>query len=282
VDLFFDREEDVYGALGMQYIPPELREDVGEIEAAIQGKLPRLVELSDLKGDLHIHSTWSDGRSSIEEQAEAAQALGFEYIAICDHSPSMGIAGGLSPEELDRKIEAISAINDEMKGITVLVGAEVDIKADGELDYDDDLLAKCDVVVASIHMAQQQKQRTITGRMITAIENRHVDIIAHPTGRIIGQRDPYEIDMAAVLEAAAKSGTAMEINAYPSRLDLNDIWSRMAKDLGVRLAINTDAHDVEQMKVMRYGINVARRAWLEKKDILNAMSLQELRNVLDK
>jgi len=282
VDLFFDREEDVYGALGMQYIPPELREDVGEIEAAMQGKLPRLVELSDLKGDLHIHSTWSDGRSSIEEQAEAAQALGFEYIAICDHSPSMGIAGGLSPEDLDRKIEAISAINDEMKGITVLVGAEVDIKADGELDYDDDLLAKCDVVVASIHMAQQQKQRTITGRMITAIENKHVDIIAHPTGRIIGQRDPYEIDMAAVLEAAAKSGTAMEINAYPSRLDLNDIWSRMAKDLGVRLAINTDAHDVEQMKVMRYGINVARRAWLEKKDVLNAMSLQELRNVLDK
>ena len=194
----------------------------------------------------------------------------------------MGIAGGLSPEELDRKIEAISAINDEMKGINVLVGAEVDIKADGELDYDDDLLAKCDVVVASIHMAQQQKQRTITGRMITAIENKHVDIIAHPTGRIIGQRDPYEIDMAAVLEAAAKSGTAMEINAYPSRLDLNDIWSRMAKDLGVRLAINTDAHDVEQMKVMRYGINVARRAWLEKKDVLNAMSLQELRKVLDK
>jgi len=282
VDLFFDREEDVYGALGMQYIPPELREDVGEIEAAMQGKLPRLVELPDLKGDLHIHSTWSDGRSSIEEQAKAAQALGFEYIAICDHSPSMGIAGGLSPEELDRKIEAISAINDEMKGIAVLVGAEVDIKADGELDYDDDLLAKCDVVVASIHTAQQQKQRTITGRMITAIENKNVDIIAHPTGRIIGQRDPYEIDMAAVLEAAAKSGTAMEINAYPSRLDLNDIWSRMAKDLGVRLAINTDAHDVEQMKVMRYGINVARRAWLEKKDVLNAMSLQELKKVLDK
>jgi DNA polymerase (family X) len=282
VDLFFDREEDVYGALGMQYIPPELREDVGEIEAAMQGKLPRLVELPDLKGDLHIHSTWSDGRSSIEDQAKAAQALGFEYIAICDHSPSMGIAGGLSPEEMDRKIEAISAINDEMKGITVLVGSEVDIKADGELDYDDDLLAKCDVVVASIHMAQQQKQRTITGRMITAIENKHVDIIAHPTGRIIGQRDPYEIDMAAVLEAAAKSGTAMEINAYPSRLDLNDIWSRMAKDLGVRLAINTDAHDVEQMKVIRYGINVARRAWLEKKDVLNVMSLQELRKVLDK
>jgi DNA polymerase (family X) len=282
VDLFFDREEDVYGSLGMQYIPPELREDTGEIEAAIRGNLPRLIELSDLSGDLHIHSSWSDGRNSIEEQALAAQALGYEYIAICDHSPSVGIAGGLQPEELDRKREAISAINDKMKGITVLVGTEVDIKADGELDYDDDLLAKCDVVVASIHMAQQQKERTITGRMITAIENKHVDIIAHPTGRIIGQREPYDVDMVAVLEAAAKSRTSMEINAYPSRLDLNDVWSKMAKDLGVKLAINTDAHEVGQMRVMRYGINVARRAWLEKKDVLNAMSLQELRKMLDK
>ncbi len=282
VDLFFDREEDVYRALGMQYILPELREDTGEIEAAIQGKLPALIELSDLRGDLHIHSSWSDGRNSIEEQAKAAQDLGYEYIAICDHSPSVGIAGGLPPEELDKKIEAISAINDEMKGITVLVGAEVDIKADGELDYADDLLAKCDVVVASIHMAQQQKERTITGRMITAIENKHVDIIAHPTGRIIGKREPYEIDMAAVLEAAAKSGTAMEINAYPSRLDLNDVWSKVAKDLGVKLAINTDAHEASQMNVMRYGINVARRAWLEKKDVLNAMSLRELRKALHK
>jgi DNA polymerase (family 10) len=282
VDLFFDREEDVYGALGMQYIPPELREDTGEIEAAIQGELPALIELSDLRGDLHIHSSWSDGRNSIEEQAKAASALGYEYIAICDHSPSVGIAGGLPPEELDKKIEAISAINDEMKGITVLVGAEVDIKADGELDYADDLLAKCDVVVASIHMAQQQKERTITGRMITAIENKHVDIIAHPTGRIIGKREPYEVDMPAVLEAAAKSGTAMEINAYPSRLDLNDVWSKVARDLGVKLAINTDAHEAGQMNVMRYGINVARRAWLEKKDVLNTLSLQELRKALDK
>jgi DNA polymerase (family 10) len=282
VDLFFDREEDVYGALGMQYIPPELREDTGEIEAAIQGELPALIELSDLRGDLHIHSSWSDGRNSIEEQAKAASALGYEYIAICDHSPSVGIAGGLPPEELDKKIEAISAINDEMKGITVLVGAEVDIKADGELDYADDLLAKCDVVVASIHMAQQQKERTITGRMITAIENKHVDIIAHPTGRIIGKREPYEVDIPAVLEAAAKSGTAMEINAYPSRLDLNDVWSKVARDLGVKLAINTDAHEAGQMNVMRYGINVARRAWLEKKDVLNTLSLQELRKALDK
>jgi len=282
VDLFFDREEDIYKILGMEYVPPELREDTGEIEAALKGKLPQLVELSDIKGDLHVHSTWSDGRGSVEEMAGAARALGYEYIALSDHSPAVGIAGGLSPEQLDEKIEAISTFNEGLKGLTVLVGTEVDIRADGELDYPDDLLAKCDVVVASVHMAQQQKERTITGRLITAIENRNVDIIAHPTGRIIGERDPYEVDMQAVLAAAAKAGTAMEINAYPSRLDLNDVWSKTAKDMGVKLAINTDAHEVSQLRVMLYGVKVARRGWLEKKDVLNTLSLQELRAVLKK
>ena len=282
VDLFFDREEDIYKTLRMQYIPPEMREDTGEIEAAMEGRLPNLIELSDIKGDLHVHSSWSDGRDSIEEMARAARKLGYEYIALSDHSPAIGIAGGLTPEQLDKKIEAISALNDELKGFTVLVGAEVDIRADGELDYSDDLLAKCDVVVASVHMAQQQKERTITGRLITAIENKNVDIIAHPTGRIIGQRDPYEVDMHSVLAAAARAGTAMEINAYPTRLDLNDVWSRTAKDMGVRLAINTDAHQAGQLKVMRYGIRVARRAWLEKKDVLNTFGLRELRAALEK
>jgi DNA polymerase (family 10) len=282
VDLFFDREEDIYKTLRMQYIPPEMREDTGEIEAAMEGRLPNLIELSDIKGDLHVHSSWSDGRDSIEEMARAARKLGYEYIALSDHSPAIGIAGGLTPEQLDKKIEAISALNDELKGFTVLVGAEVDIRADGELDYPDDLLAKCDVVVASVHMAQQQKERTITGRLITAIENKNVDIIAHPTGRIIGQRDPYEVDMHSVLAAAARAGTAMEINAYPTRLDLNDVWSRTAKDMGVRLAINTDAHQAGQLKVMRYGIRVARRAWLEKKDVLNTFGLRELRAALEK
>ena len=279
-DLFYETEEEVYAALGLQYIPPEMREDNGEIEAALQGRLPSIVELKDLRGDLHVHSSWSDGRASIQEMAEASRALGYEYIAICDHSPSIGIAGGLVPEKLEQKIEAVAAANEALEGITVLMGTEVDIKADGGLDYPDELLARCDVVVASVHMGQQQAERAITGRLISAIENRNVDIIGHPTGRIINQREPYGLDLQAVLEAAARTGTALEINAYPGRLDLNDINARTAKDMGVRMSINTDAHDPTMLLNMKYGVNVARRAWLEKKDLLNAMSLQELMNTL--
>jgi DNA polymerase (family 10) len=279
-DLFYEREEDVYAALGLQYIPPEMREDNGEIEAALQGRLPSIVELKDLRGDLHVHSSWSDGRASIQEMAEAALVLGYEYIAICDHSPSIGIAGGLVPEKLEQKIEAVAAANEALEGITVLMGTEVDIKADGGLDYPDELLARCDVVVASVHMGQQQAERAITGRLISAIENKNVDIIGHPTGRIINQREPYGLDLQAVLEAAARNGTALEINAYPGRLDLNDINARAAKDMGVRMSINTDAHDQTMLLNMKYGVNVARRAWLEKKDLLNAMSLPELMDTL--
>ena len=279
-DLFYEKEEDVYAALGLQYIPPEMREDNGEIEAALQGRLPSIVELKDLRGDLHVHSSWSDGRASIQEMAEAARALGYEYIAICDHSPSIGIAGGLVPEKLEQKIEAVAAANEALEGITVLMGTEVDIKADGELDYPDELLARCDVVVASVHMGQQQAERAITGRLISAIENKNVDIIGHPTGRIINQREPYSLDLQAVLEAAARTGTALEINAYPGRLDLNDTNARAAKEMGVRMSINTDAHDPKMLLNMKYGVNVARRAWLEKKDLLNAMSLHELMNTL--
>ena len=279
-DLFYEREEDVYAALGLQYIPPEMREDNGEIEAALQGRLPSIVELKDLRGDLHVHSSWSDGRASIQEMAEAALVLGYEYIAICDHSPSIGIAGGLVPEKLEQKIEAVAAANEALEGITVLMGTEVDIKADGGLDYPDELLARCDVVVASVHMGQQQAERAITGRLISAIENKNVDIIGHPTGRIINQREPYGLDLQAVLEAAARNGTALEINAYPGRLDLNDINARAAKDMGVKMSINTDAHDQTMLSNMKYGVNVARRAWLEKKDLLNAMSLPELMDTL--
>ena len=279
-DLFYEREEEVYAALGLQYIPPEMREDNGEIEAALQGRLPSIVELKDLRGDLHVHSSWSDGRASIQEMAEASRALGYEYIAICDHSPSIGIAGGLVPEKLEQKIEAVAAANEALEGITVLMGTEVDIKADGGLDYPDELLARCDVVVASVHMGQQQAERAITGRLISAIENKNVDIIGHPTGRIINQREPYGLDLQAVLEAAARNGTALEINAYPGRLDLNDINARAAKDMGVRMSINTDAHDQTMLSNMKYGVNVARRAWLEKKDLLNAMSLPKLMDTL--
>ena len=279
-DLFYETEEEVYAALGLQYIPPEMREDNGEIEAALQGRLPSIVELKDLRGDLHVHSSWSDGRASVQEMGEAALVLGYEYIAICDHSPSIGIAGGLVPEKLEQKIEAVAAANEALEGITVLMGTEVDIKADGGLDYHDELLARCDVVVASVHMGQQQTERAITGRLISAIENKNVDIIGHPTGRIINQREPYGLDLQAVLEAAARTGTALEINAYPGRLDLNDINARTAKDMGVRMSINTDAHDPKMLLNIKYGVNVARLAWLEKKYLLNAMSLQELMNTL--
>jgi DNA polymerase (family 10) len=283
-DLFYDREEDVYAAIGLPYIAPEMREDHGEIEAALRGTLPRLLEQKDIRGDLHVHSDWSDGRASILEMAHAAQALGYEYIALCDHSPSVGIAGGLDPEKLEQKIEAIAAVNKELvqegTNFTVLAGTEVDIKAHGRLDYADDLLARCDVVVASVHMGLQQTERAITGRLISAIENENVDIIAHPTGRIIDQREPYEVDMQAILKAAARTKTVMEINSHPSRLDLNDVNAKAAKDMGVMLCINSDAHDGKQLLNMKYGVNVARRGWLEKKDVLNALSLKDLLSVL--
>ena len=281
-DLFFDQEEEVYQALGLQYIPPELREDRGEIEAALGGRLPRLVEAKDIRGDLHVHSIWSDGRASIIELAQAARSMGYEYIALSDHSPSVGIAGGIGREKMEEKIEAVAEANDSLEGITVLMGAEVDIKADGSLDYPDDLLERMDVVVASVHMAQQQKERTITGRLISAIENENVDIIGHPTGRIINQREPSDMDFHAVLEAAARAGTALEINAHPSRLDLNDVNARAAKEMGVQMSINSDAHDAGQLLNMKYGINVARRAWLEKKDLINAMDLKDLIQFLKK
>jgi len=279
-ELFFDREEDVYSALGLAYIPPEMREDRGEIEAAMHGRLPELVAVGDIRGDLHVHSNWSDGMASLLDLARAARGLGYEYIAVCDHSPSVGIAGGLSPERLMQKMQAVDAANEELEGITILMGAEVDIKADGKLDYPDDLLAECDVVVASVHMAQQQSERALTGRLVSAIENENVDIIAHPTGRIIGQREPYDIDLQAVFEAAARTGTAMEINAYPSRLDLSDVNARAAKEAGVKMAINSDAHDIEQLTTMKYGVNVGRRAWLESHDLLNAMPLSDLCSLL--
>lgn len=279
-DLFFSSEGDVYETLGMKYIEPEMREDRGEIQAALQGRLPELVTLKDIRGDLHVHSEWSDGHGTIQEMAKAAQALGYEYIAVSDHSPSIGIAGGLTPEQLDQKIDTIRAINETLEGFTVLVGTEVDIRADGKLDYPEEILAKCDIVVASVHMGQQQKERAITGRLITAIENENVDIIGHPTGRKIGGRDPYEVDMLSVLEAAARTGTAMEINAFPTRLDLNDVWAKTAKEMGVRMCIDSDAHDAKHLNVMRYGINVARRGWLEKKDLLNTLDLRDMLKAL--
>ncbi len=281
-ELFFDREEDLYSHLGMEWVPPEIREDQGEVEAALARKLPRLIEVSDIKGDLHVHSDWSDGRHSIEDMVKTAQDLGYEYMAMCDHSPGLGIANGLAEERLKKKMEFIEKLNDSIDGFRVLVGTEVDIRADGKLDYPDKILSQCDVVVASVHSAYNQREREMTNRIISAMESEYVDVIGHPTGRKIGEREPYDVDVERVLEAAARTETAMEINSHPSRLDLNDLWSRRARELGVKLAINTDAHSTCGLLAIEYGVKTARRGWLEKKDVLNALSLEDLMRHLQK
>ncbi len=273
-------EEDIYAALGLQYVPPELREDAGEIEAAARGLLPSLVRVEDIRGDLHVHTDWSDGLSSIEAMAEAAKARGYEYLAICDHSRSLGIAGGLSEDEIAGQIEAVSEANKRLSGITLLSGAEVDIKKDGSLDYPDSILRRLDIVVASVHSAFTQSREAMTHRVTSAICNGNVDVIGHPSGRVIGARVGYEIDMGRAIEAAADHGVALEINAYPERLDLDSAWARKAMERGVALAINTDAHSSEQLGLMPYGVGVARRAWLEREHVVNAWPLPRLRRWL--
>jgi len=275
-ELFFDREEDLYRHLGMDWIPPEIREDEGEVEAALAGSLPKLVEVTDIKGDLHVHSDWSDGRHSIEDMVATAKKLGYEYMAMCDHSPGLGIANGLAEDRLKKKMELIRSLNDSIEGFSIMVGTEVDIRADGKLDYPDEILEQCDVVVASVHSAYNQREREMTNRIISAMESEEVDVIGHPTGRKIGEREAYEVDMERVLEAAARTNTAMEINAHPSRLDLNGRWARRAKELGVKLAINTDAHSTCGLMAIEYGVKTARRGWLEKKDVLNALGFADL------
>jgi len=263
--------------LGLKYIVPELREDRGEIECAIEGSLQELVKLSDIKGDLHIHSTWSDGGSSIEDIIIKAKGLGYEYIAITDHSETLKIAGGLNKEKLAKKKEEIERLNKKFKGIKILFGTEVDIDSDGNLDYSDDILKEMDVVIGAIHSGFKQSIEKLTRRIIKACQNKYVDIIAHPTGRLWGARDAYEINLEEIFKVCRDTGTFLEINSFPQRLDLNDINCRMAKEFGVRLVVNTDAHIAEQLEMMHLGVAVARRAWLEKGDILNTMPLEELK-----
>lgn len=274
--IYCDNESEIYQHLGLPYIPPELREDTGEIEAALAGSLPRLITLQDIKGDLHIHSNWSDGVDSIETLANAAQQRGYHYIGITDHSRSLGIARGLAEDKLLEQIQEISTLNDKFESFTILSGIEVDIKADGTIDLPDSVLETCDVVVAAVHSAHQQDERTMTARIIKAMENPNVDILAHPSGRLIGERDPYRVNMTAVLEAAERTGTAMEINAHPSRLDLADVYVRKARELGVRIAIGTDAHSSSGLDLMRFGVMVARRGWLEKEDVINTLETDAL------
>ncbi|MFS8665179.1 MAG: DNA polymerase/3'-5' exonuclease PolX [Limnochordales bacterium] len=270
-------EADVFAAVGLPYIPPELREDGSEITAAREGRLPALVTLADIKGDLHVHSHWSDGVNSIEEMARAAQARGYQYIAITDHSRSLGVARGLDPERLEAQLAEIEALNRRLDGFRVLSGCEVDILPDGTLDLPDELLARLDVVVASVHSAMQQDEAEMTERLVAAMRHPHVDIIGHPTGRLLGRREPYAVDMERIIAVAAETGTALEINASPERLDLKDVHARWARERGVMLVVNTDAHSVEGLEQMAYGVTVARRAWLGAGDVLNSLPWPELK-----
>ncbi|MCG2820421.1 MAG: DNA polymerase/3'-5' exonuclease PolX, partial [Candidatus Atribacteria bacterium] len=269
-------EEEVYRILDLPFIPPELREDRGEIEAAQESRLPRLVEYPQIKGDLHLHSKWSDGAHTIRQMAEAAKERGYKYIAITDHSQSLKFAGGLTEERLRKQVEEIQKLNQELDDFTVLTGIEVDIKSDGSLDFSDEILSKLDVVVAAIHSGFKQESKIITERIVKAMQNKLVSIIAHPTGRLIGFRESYQVDINEMIKVAAETGTILEINAHPERLDLNDVYCRMAKDKGVQLAIETDAHSIDGLEFMNLGVDVARRGWLEEKDIVNALPLDKL------
>lgn len=269
-------EEEVYKAIGLPLIPPELREDRGEVEAALEGRLPRLVEPSDIRGDLHIHSTYSDGRSTIEEIAEFARSLDYEYVAICDHSRSVRYAGGLNEARLKRQMEEIERLNEGLEDIRVLKGVEVDILGDGSLDLNQGILEQLDLVVAAIHSGFR---KNVTDRLVAAIRNPSVDIIAHPTGRLISQREGYEVDIEKVMEEAAENKKTLELNAYPDRLDLDDLRLRKAKDMGIKISIDTDAHGVSELRWMRFGVGMAKRGWLEKEDVINTRSYREVSSV---
>jgi DNA polymerase (family 10) len=278
----FATEESFYRRLGMQYIPPELREAQGEIEKAEQGAMPKLVELSDIKGDLHTHTEWSDGHDSIKELARAAQDMGYQYVAITEHSAGRGIAHGLDVERLREQVAEIKAVNERSTRIRVLTGIEVDIRADGNLDLPHEVLSELDIVIAAVHSAMNQSEEKMTRRVITAIENPDVDMIAHPTCRLIGEREPVVIDLEAVFQTAAKCNKVMEISAMPDRLDLKDTHAFRARELGVKLAIGTDAHSIAHLGIVRFGVGVARRAWCEPQHILNTLPLEELLAVLDR
>jgi len=272
----FATEAAFYQRLGLPLIPPEIREGGAEIERAEHGTLPRLVELGDIRGDFHVHTDWSDGHDSIEAMALAAKALGYQYLGITDHSGGRGIAHGLSVERVIEQMREIKRINERLDGIHLLAGIEVDIRADGSLDLPDELLQELDIVIAAVHSGFSEGQEQMTGRMIKAMENPNVDILAHPTCRLLTEREPVAVDMEAIFPAAARTNTILEINAMPSRLDLKDIHTYRARELGVKLAINTDAHSTDQLRFMRFGVGVARRGWCQAKDIVNTGVLKEI------
>ncbi len=265
-------EEEVYKTLKLPFIAPELREDKGEIEAGLKGKLPKLLELKDIKGDFHIHTKATDGAHTLEELADAAKNKGYEYMVICDHSQSLVIAGGLSSKDMLKEIEQIRKFNKKIKSFRVLAGVELEILSEGKIDYDDSLLKEFDVVVAAIHSGFKQSKEILTNRIIQAMESKYVNIIAHPTGRLFGVRNAYELDFEKIFKAAKETNTFLEINAYPERLDLSDENIRLAKNSGVGLVISTDTHLISQFDNMIFGVATARRGWAGKRDVLNTFS----------
>ncbi len=273
-------EADLYRALGLAYIPPELRENTGEMEAAEAGTLPHLIEADDVKGVFHCHTTYSDGGNSVEEMALAARALGLEYLGFADHSQSLTVANGLSVERVRRQQAEIDEVSARVKGIRLFKGIECDILADGSLDYEDDVLAGFDYVVASVHSYFKQSREEMTARIVQAIRHPAVTMLGHATGRLLLRREGYQVDLEAVLQAAAEAGTLIEINAHPQRLDLDWVHCKRAKALGVRLVINPDAHSTRDIALYHYGVDVARRGWLEKKDVFNTKTAAEVARAL--
>ncbi|HZD59465.1 MAG TPA: DNA polymerase/3'-5' exonuclease PolX [Anaerolineae bacterium] len=274
-------EEEVYAILGMETPPPTIREDKGEIEAAMEGRLPHLVELNDIKGDFHVHTKWSDGINDIEDVAQMAIDLGYTFVVISDHAERLHVAGGLTPEELEEQLQEIAKLNEKFDGLEILTGMEMNIDNEGNVDFGPEVLGKLDVVIASVHGGFQQSKEQITRRIIKAIENPYINIIGHPTGRILGLRPPYEVDLLAVFKAAADTGTFLELNAYPNRLDLKDDHLREAKErFGCMFTIDTDAHVAGHMVYMEYGVATAQRGWLEKKDVLNTYEVPEIKKLL--
>lgn len=268
-------EAAVYESVGLRWIEPALREDRGEIEAARENRLPAIIRLEDIRGNLHQHTMASDGKNTIDEMAAAGKAIGYEYIAVTDHSRSLAIANGLTADRLREQIKQVRDA-EQTAGIAILAGSEVDILADGTMDFPDDLLAELDIVIASVHSRFSLPKSEMTARVVKAAKNPHVDLIAHPTGRLINAREPFEIDLDAVIEAAKASNTALEINAFPDRLDLNEANAQRAAAAGVRLAIDTDAHHVSQLAMMKYGVGIAQRAWIEPAQVVNAWPYEQL------
>lgn len=273
-------EEEVYRQTGLPYIEPELREDRGEIQAALQNKLPRLVRMEDIRGDLHVHTTWSDGQASLEELVEEAQKLGYEYVAISDHSKHVTVAGGLDEKRLGQQIKAIERLNGRLRGFRLLKSIELDILDDGSLDLPDAILDELDLVLCSIHSKFNLPREKQTERIIKALDNRRVHVFCHPSGRLINERRPYEVDLDRVMKAARERGCHLELNAHPDRLDLDDVQCQSAKAIGVKVAIGTDTHRLDDLRYMRFGVGQARRGWLEPDDVLNTRSWPELEKLL--